>query len=272
MTNRPYSVALGLVALLSLALLNLPESGASRVKLAVGGLFLPLFGLAGSLQGMAANPPASISSRSQIVRENERLNQENQQLRLRLLETEEVRRENNRLREAVQWQRRTPGQFKFARVVGQDPANWWRSLLLNAGRRDGIRPSLPVLTEEGLVGRISEVGFDRCRVLLVGDPNCRVAAQVVTGPDRRTVAKGILTANSSTLDRLLVDLTYIPGSALLQPGQEVITSGDGGVFPKGLPVGRVVDVRTNDYGLYLEARIKLAVNFNRLEEAWVLLQ
>ena len=270
--NRPYSLALGLVALVTLALLSLPENGATRVKLGVGGLFLPLFGIAGSIQGLAADSPSTLASRRQLLSEIDRLRRENQQLHLRLLEGEEARRENDRLRDALQWQRRTPGEFKFARVVGHDPANWWRSLLLNAGRRDGIRPSLPVLTDEGLVGRVAEVGFDRSRVLLVGDPNCRVAAQVVSGPDRRTIAKGILAASSSTLDRLLVDLTFVPGTALLQPGQEVITSGDGGVFPKGLPVGRVVDVRTNDYGLYLEARIKLAVNLNRLEEAWVLLQ
>jgi len=58
----------------------------------------------------------------------------------------------------------------------------------------------------------------------------------------------------------------------LKPGQTVATSGDGGVFPKGIIVGQIVDVRTNDFGLNLEARVKLAVNLNRLEVVWVLTQ
>ena len=76
----------------------------------------------------------------------------------------------------------------------------------------------------------------------------------------------------STLDRLLVDLIYMPGGSLLKPGQLVTTSGDGGIFQKGIAVGQIVDVRTNDYGLNLEARVKLAVNLNRLEQVWVMTQ
>ena len=74
------------------------------------------------------------------------------------------------------------------------------------------------------------------------------------------------------MDRLLVDLIYVPGVAVLKPGQSVVTSGDGVTFPKGITVGQIVDVRTNDYGMNLEARVKLAVNLNRLEQVWVLLQ
>jgi rod shape-determining protein MreC len=86
------------------------------------------------------------------------------------------------------------------------------------------------------------------------------------------VAKGIISPSASSLDRLLVDLMFIPGGSLLKPGQSVVTSGEGGVFLKGITVGQIVDVRTNDFGLNLEARVKLAVNLNRLELVWVLTQ
>jgi rod shape-determining protein MreC len=95
---------------------------------------------------------------------------------------------------------------------------------------------------------------------------------VLDARDRSALAKGIISPSASSLDRLLVDLIYVPGGSPLKPGQPVITSGDGGVFPKGITVGQVVDVRTNDYGLNLEARVKLAVNLNRLEQAWVIIQ
>ena len=131
---------------------------------------------------------------------------------------------------------------------------------------------MPVLTAEGLVGRIEKVGPDRSSVVMVGDPNCRFSAQVQDPRDKSIAAKGIISPSVSSMDRLLVDLIYVPGVAVLKPGQSVVTSGDGVTFPKGITVGQIVDVRTNDYGMNLEARVKLAVNLNRLEQVWVLLQ
>ena len=176
------------------------------------------------------------------------------------------------LRQALNWQRRVPWPLKLARVIGQDPANWWRTVIIDAGSYDGIRTNMTVLTAEGLVGRVSEVGIDRSQVVMVGDPNCRFSAQVQDPRDKSVVAKGIISPSASTLDRLLVDLIYMPGGSLLKPGQLVTTSGDGGIFQKGIAVGQIVDVRTNDYGLNLEAQVKLAVNLNRLEQVWVMTQ
>ena len=64
--------------------------------------------------------------------------------------------------------------------------------------------------------------------------------------------------------------TYVPNTVKLQPGAAVSTSGDGGIFPKDIPVGRIVDVATNTFGLYLKARVRLNANLNRLEEVWVM--
>jgi rod shape-determining protein MreC len=108
--------------------------------------------------------------------------------------------------------------------------------------------------------------------VLVGDPSCRFSAQVQEARDGSVVAKGIIEPSASSFSRLLVNLIYVPGGSLLKPGQTVLTSGDGGVFQKGILVGQIVDVRTNDFGLNLEARVKLAVNLNRLEFVWVLTQ
>jgi rod shape-determining protein MreC len=67
-----------------------------------------------------------------------------------------------------------------------------------------------------------------------------------------------------------VELTYLASSANLKPGQSVITSGLGGVFPKGIPIGKIVDARSVEYGLYTEARVKLNANLGALEQVWVL--
>ena len=125
--------------------------------------------------------------------------------------------------------------------------------------------NLPVLTTDGLVGRISSVGYTRSQVILMGDPNCRVSA-LVEDPAQDT---GILSA-SGPLDSSLADLTYLAGSADLKPGQAVVTSGIGGVFPKGIPVGQIVDVGSVDFGLYTQARVKLSANLGSLEDVLVI--
>jgi rod shape-determining protein MreC len=266
MFNRSYYVAFGLVSLLALLALSLPDRTAHRVKLAVSALYLPLFGLAGSLQGLLDQTGAVVQPRKSLLREVEVLRRQNAELRLRMAQLEEAWQENQRLREALQWQGRQPWRVKAARVVGQDPANWWRNVHIDLGSRDGIEPNFNVLTAEGLVGRVSEVGFARSRVLLVGDPGCRVAAQV-----QETREKGSIMPSASSLDRLVVGLMYLPGTGECRPGHRVITSGDGGIFAKGIPLGTIVEVQTNEFGLYLEARVRLAANLNRLDEVWVLI-
>src|SRR5436190_20898071 len=243
MLKRRYSLPTGLVLLVVLVLLNLPEQPAARIKLALGGLFLPLFGMAGSVQQLTQQAGNSLVPRSTLLKQLEQLRKENEELRQQLMQTQDAWRENAQLRQAIGWQRRVPWALKPARVVGQDPANWWRALLIDVGSRDGIRPNMSVLTAEGLVGRIDKVGPDRSSVLMVGDSNCRFSAQVQEPREKSVVAKGIIWPNASTLDRLLVDLTYLPGTSPIKPGQPVVTSGDGGIFPKGITVGQVVDVR-----------------------------
>ena len=273
MDKRQQYIVCGLVVLVAVVLLNLPDQQAGRLKLALGGLFLPFFGAAASAQRLADGAAQALAPRSALQRRIEQLQKENDDLRLRLAQAEQVLHENVRLREALGWSQRTSRPFKLASVVGQDPANWWRSLHIDIGSRDGVRANMTVLVPEGIVGRVSEAGLARSRVTLVGDPSFRFSAQVLDGSDQRVVARGAISPSTSSLNRSLVNLIFLPGDSLIKPGQMVVTSGEeGGVFARGIPVGRIVDVRTNDFGIDLEARVKLSVNLNRLEEVWVLMQ
>ncbi|MEJ0090676.1 MAG: rod shape-determining protein MreC [Limisphaerales bacterium] len=103
-------------------------------------------------------------------------------------------------------------------------------------------------------------------MVLLGDPNCKASA-LVENPAHDT---GVISA-SGPLDNSLVQLNYLSGGANLKPGQSVITSGLGGIFPKGIPIGQIVDSRSVEYGLYTEARVKLNANLGALEQVWVLL-
>ena len=265
MLKRSHYIALGLVVLLTLVIFNLPSQSTARLKLGIGSLFLPLFGLASSAQQVAGTTENALVPRRELLKLNDGLRRENQQLRLQVMQSEETARENARLRQLVGWQRQNPWKRKLAKVVLREPANWWRTVQIDLGSRDGLRVDLPVLTDHGLIGRVSSVSLTRSQVTLLGDPNCKISARV----ENETRDTGIIGA-SGPLDTDVVALGYLSRNAYLKPGQSVVTSGEGGTFPKGIPIGKIVDVQPVDYGSRTEARVKLAANLNALEEVWVM--
>ena len=193
----------------------------------------------------------------------------NQLSQLYFRQAEEWKRENERLRDYFNILRQYPFKPKMARVVARDPVNWWKTVTIDRGSRDGVLTNAAVVTPEGLVGRVSGVSFAQSQVVLVGDPDCRVS--VLVGEDKSREQGVIAPASSSPLDHALVDLSYLSRNSKLVPGQIVVTSGMGGVFPKGIVVGQIADSRSMGYGLYKEAQVRLAVNMNRLEEVFVLM-
>jgi rod shape-determining protein MreC len=268
MFKRPKYIVLGLVVLLALVVLNLPARTATRLKLTVGSLFLPLFGLASAGQQTAAKATDAVLPRSELTRQNELLRRENHQLKILAQQANETARENARLRQLFQWQQQSQwkSRLKLARVVLRDPANWWRTVQIDLGSKHGLTNNLPVLTTDGLVGRITSVSLTHSQVVLIGDPNCKVSALV----QNETRDTGVIGA-SDPLDNSLVELSHLSRSANLKPGQNVVSSGLGGIFPAGIPIGKIVDSHTVEYGLYTEARVKLDANPGALEEVWVLL-
>ncbi len=252
---------------LTLLLLNLPDQTVARLKLAIGSLFLPLFGLAGSTQQLAERAGDAVLPRSELLRQLEALRQTNQDLRLQAARAEEIARQNDRLRLLLGWQQQQKrGKFKLASVVLRDPANWWRSVQIDLGRRDGLSTNLPVLAPDGaLVGRVASVSLTRAQVVLLGDPNCKVAARV----DSPSRDPGII-RGAGPLESEFVEMAFFTRSANLKPGQDVRTSGEGGIYPKDILIGKVVDYHSVEYGLEMVARIKLAANPSALEEVWVM--
>ena len=152
MYKRPHYIALGVVVLLTLTIVNLPSSTKARLKLGIGSLYLPLFGLTTFAREAVGHTGNSLLTRGQLLRENEQLRHDNQELRLQADRMADLERENNRLRQLLQWEQRNPGKYRAARVILREPANWWRTVQINRGSRDGMRVDLPVLTPEGLVG------------------------------------------------------------------------------------------------------------------------
>ena len=268
--KRAHYAALGAVALLTVVLLNLPPGAAARLKLALGGVFLPLFGLAGSSASFVDRASWNLLPRKVALAEIQRLERENQQLRLAAREAADMLAENQRLRQQLGWLPRSgwAGRLKPARVVGRDPTTWWRTCTIDIGTRDGVRAKLPVLTCEGLIGQTGLTTETQTQVLLIGDPGCGVSITVLNESRDQGFING---AQTSVLDDSLVSVNFLQINRRILAGQPVVTSGLGPVFPPGIPVGTVLDTRIED-GLFTQARLRLAANIGRIEEVWVMLK
>jgi rod shape-determining protein MreC len=266
MLKKSHYIFLVCVVLLVWALLQLPGGTMGKLKLAISGLFLPFLSLSNSTHEWLGKASEGLVPKSELLRQNAQLRHDNQELQLRLAQDTQLWTENARLRGEVGWARQTRWRVKLARVIVRDPANWWRSLEIDLGSRDGLRANLAVLTADGLVGRLQSVGETRSQVVLLGDPNLRVAGMVTTGET------GIITASASApQEEGMIDLDLFTGASGARPGQIVVTWGEGGVFPPGIPIGKIVDIRPKEYGLSIEARVKLAADMGALEEVWVML-
>lgn len=266
MFKRPLYIFCGLALLLVVIILVLQSTLGARMKLAIGGLFMPLFGLSSAVEGGLAKAGDKVVPRDVLLRELAELKTENERLQITGRQAQEVFLENQRLNQMLHRRAQMPWKVRAASVVGRDPANWWRMIHIDVGSRDGVTNSMPVITPAGaLVGRVGEVGFSRSQVVLVGDPNCAVSVVV-----QETREQGVIAPSSiNPLDSSIVELGYLSRNSILRPDQLVVTSGNGGVFPAGIPVGRIIDYQTVGHGLYTQARIKLAVSLSSLEEVWV---
>ncbi|MGD0290146.1 MAG: rod shape-determining protein MreC [Candidatus Binataceae bacterium] len=150
-----------------------------------------------------------------------------------------------------------------ARVIGADATEQSRTLILSAGSRGGLRRDLPVVSTEGVVGKLIAVAPNVSRVLLINDHNSGLDAF-----DQRSRARGII---AGLLNGELT-MKYVDRSEDVKPGDAVVTSGMDGIFPRGLLVGQVTRVSQEGPGLFLNVDIRPAANFRKLEQVLILTQ
>jgi len=149
-----------------------------------------------------------------------------------------------------------------AQVIGEDASSWARTITIDKGTRAGVRVGLPVAAAEGVVGRVIKTAANSSRVLLVTDASSAVAALV-----QRTRTRGVARGRGVEMS-----LDYALRKADIKQGDLLITSGMGGVFPKGLTLGYVAAVQRNEFGLFQKVDIVPAVDFSHLEEVLVVIR
>jgi rod shape-determining protein MreC len=187
------------------------------------------------------------------------------QLTVENLRLKEIEAENVRLRGLLQFRDVNPsftykGGQVVGRIVANEPTSIVKSILIDIGSSNGIEPGMPVVTERGLVGRVTDVYRNAARVLLITDSSSNVNTML-----QNTRLRGMLRGRTGQLP--IMD--YLPQDQQILVGDIVVTSGEGGSFPIGIPVGQVVEVEQNDVEMFQRAVVRTTVDFDTLETVLV---
>jgi rod shape-determining protein MreC len=193
--------------------------------------------------------------------ENERLMNENAMLRSQLIELQEQQKDNDVLYSLLEVARARPdSNYVAAMVIGRDANPFMRYIIIDQGSDAGLRHGMPVVTAQGLVGRVDAVTSNAARVQLITDPGSAVNVRL---PEAK--ADGML-VGSVTGD---INLEMVTQQAQLHPGEIILTSGLGGTYPSNLLVGQVASVRKMETALFQSAAVQPAVDFTELRAVLV---
>ncbi|MDE2484114.1 MAG: rod shape-determining protein MreC [candidate division NC10 bacterium] len=197
-----------------------------------------------------------------VRRDNQSLKEEIRQLRAEVGELRETALEHTRLSRLLQLDNRVDTEAVVVKVIGKDTTNWFRSILIGGGADRGIRRHMAVVTAEGLVGRVVEVTALASRVQLITDSESGVGVLI-----QRSRAIGVAAGSQGGA----IQIKYLPLMTDVAVGDRIVTSGMGGIFPKGIPVGKVVQSsRPTNGTLFQSIEAQPYVDFSRLEEVMVL--
>jgi rod shape-determining protein MreC len=252
------------VLLVSLLLLTVQTrgGGSGRAGELVGLVVTPVQNLLVRIHRGAVGLWAAYVDWKSVRTENLVLRAENERLRVQALQAADTREENARLRQLLALRDRLPLSTLAGDVIGREGGGWVRTLTVNRGRGDGIGQQTPVIVPEGLVGRVVQVRARAAVVQLLNDPTSTVGAVV-----QRTRTAGLVEGDPGGTVRFKFMARDGAGVA---PGDFVVTSGLGALFPKGLPVGRVIAIEDKGSALFHFAVLAPAVDFSRVEEVLLL--
>jgi rod shape-determining protein MreC len=197
-----------------------------------------------------------------IKKQNLALQKENEELRATLGALTELKLENERLSKLLDFKQSTSMQLLAAKVIARDLSPDHYSIRINRGTKHGLKKLMGVITVEGVVGYVLRSGPESSQVLVLTD-----RSSAVDGVVQRTRARGLISGSSLASCRL----RYLERADDVSAGDMVVTSGLGGYFPKGFPIGKITSVRKTDFGISQEASVTPVVNPSNLEEVFVVL-
>jgi len=237
------------VAFALLLILLLPDGCTSRVKGLFKNLVTPV--QSGILKGGRSLKAGADSVRGfgGLAEENLRLRSEVVRLQAEARLNKNIEEENLKLRKLLAFHNRQTKALIPAEVAARSISGWWQSVRIAKGIKEGVLHNRAVISPDGLVGRTADVSAHTAEVLLISDPACKVSARV-------NHTFGLVTGQGVNLKGYPVArMRFIHKDIPIRVGDEVVTSGLGGVFPRDVLIGRVEAVRIGENGLYQEADI-----------------
>jgi rod shape-determining protein MreC len=209
---------------------------------------------------------SSISSLRSAQDENTELKQRIQELEVELKGKEDLTSENERLKALLGLKEQSKYKVLPARIIGRDPSVWFDASIINRGSLDGVKLNMPVVTDGGLVGRVTAVGPLTAQVDMITHDKSGLGA--VIGEIGDSNALGVI---SGTSKRDVVEMRYVSGSVDVQVGQAVFTTGQDGIYPAGLKVGEIVEVKSGSATTPHQIFVRPSARLNSMQEVGVLL-
>lgn len=254
--NLVYAVIL----LLSFLVLFIRSNAFSSVKFG----FIQVLALPARILSVPILEVKKILFYHRTYREYQRLREETDVLKARLVGLEEVIRENTQLEQLLEFKRRMIYSSVGANVIGRDPSRWDSSMIIDRGEADGVRQGMPVINALGVVGKVAEVGTHNAKVILLTDPQFSVAVVV-----QRSREVGLV---SGSLQKGLCRMRYLGAGANVHAGDKIVTSKLSSSFPEGLIVGEITQVLSSPQRPTVECIVKPAVVFSQIEQVLVILK
>jgi rod shape-determining protein MreC len=196
-----------------------------------------------------------------VEEENDLLNHELEHLQERIRELKEVEIANKRLRKLLDFKKTLKSEVVAAEVISRGASTWLNTIIIDKGKNDGVIPGSAVVTELGVIGHTIYTSNNYAQVLLVIDKNSAIDVL-----NQRSRAKGIVKGYRDNMCRL----DYVLTKEDVLKGDVIITSGQDGIFPKGLYIGKVTEVSKTRHDLFQSAALEPFVNFDTLEEVLVI--
>lgn len=264
--GRAVAAVAGLLVLVLVAIIFLtsrPREGVSRLEAAFRDGLTPLFMTASRVTQSVAGLWDGAVALFNAHDENRRLREEVDALRREVARLEELARQNEALRAALDLPPEAPRPVIFAEVIARPLNNWWSVLTINKGARHGVQAPMGVVSPDGVVGQVRSVNDFTAEVVLLVDPRSAVGG-LVQRTGEPVLVEGFGYPGTHLRLRPLV------AAADIQVGDIIVTSGLSRLFGKGIPIGQVEQVDAGPYGLTVEAAVRPFVDFGKLEFVAVL--
>ncbi|MEA3561008.1 MAG: rod shape-determining protein MreC [Candidatus Omnitrophota bacterium] len=229
----------------------------NKIKLSIISAFKPVLTISSGIASKLKQSSRRLRGFQGLLKQKNMLEQRVIELTGEVIELKESSIENERLKKLLLFKKQTSQKAIPAQVITKDSTNWHKTVVINKGVKQGIKKDMPVVTSQGLVGKVIQTGEGVSQVMLMLDPNLKISGLI-----QRNREQGIIEGSSFGLCRM----RYFSLDTDVKSGDVVISSGLGGIYPKGLIVGKVRNLEKDTGGLYSYAWVEPIVDFSKLEE------